>query len=119
MPPDWTAAALCAQVGGDFWFPERGDSTREAKAICRRCPVRADCLAFAVDHGIAFGIWGGLSERQRRRLGTQHLDSAPGPRLCVKRLHPLTRENVTPDGRCRECRNASRRVTEDRKGLAA
>jgi WhiB family redox-sensing transcriptional regulator len=115
----WQDAARCAEVDPEIFYPERGESARPAKQVCQGCEVRAACLAFAVDNGIAFGIWGGLSERQRRRLGTQHLDSAPGPRLCANRLHPLAGVNLTADGRCRECRNASRRVAEDRKGLAA
>ena len=109
----WQNAALCAQEDPEAWFPEKGVRPRKAKAICRRCPVRSECLEFAVSNGIAFGVWGGLSERERRPLGTQHLDSAPGPRLCANRLHPLAGANVTNDGRCRECRNASRRRSQE------
>jgi WhiB family transcriptional regulator, redox-sensing transcriptional regulator len=75
----WQDAARCAEVDPEIFFPERGGSVREAKRICRGCEVRAKCLAYAVDHGIAFGIWGGLSERQRRPLGPQHLDFRPAP----------------------------------------
>ena len=46
----------------------RGASTREAKEVCRGCVVREDCLEFALDNGEKFGIWGGMSERERRRL---------------------------------------------------
>lgn len=64
----WQDDALCAQVGDDFWFPEKGGSTREAKGVCGRCPVRAECLAYALEHDERFGVWGGMSERERRRL---------------------------------------------------
>lgn len=67
-PPAWTADALCQQVDPELWFPESGGSTREAKSICARCDVRADCLAFAMANGDRFGVFGGLSERERRKL---------------------------------------------------
>jgi WhiB family redox-sensing transcriptional regulator len=64
----WTKRALCAEVGGDEFYPEKGGSVREAKAVCRGCEVRAECLAYALEHDERFGIWGGLSEPERRRL---------------------------------------------------
>lgn len=67
-PLAWQDEALCGEVGGDFWFPEKGESTREAKQVCVACPVRAICLQYALDGNERFGIWGGLSERERRRL---------------------------------------------------
>ena len=60
--------ALCAQTDPEAFFPEKGGSTREAKRVCSRCDVRADCLDYALAHDERFGIWGGLSERERRRL---------------------------------------------------
>jgi WhiB family redox-sensing transcriptional regulator len=65
---DWRERALCAQTDPEAFFPEKGGSTREGKLICSRCEVRADCLQYAMDHDERFGIWGGLSERERRRL---------------------------------------------------
>ncbi|MBS9534884.1 WhiB family transcriptional regulator [Mycobacterium sp. M1] len=64
----WQERALCAQTDPEAFFPEKGGSTREAKKICQRCPVRAECLEYALAHDERFGIWGGLSERERRRL---------------------------------------------------
>ena len=64
----WQEQALCAQTGGDFFFPEPGSSVREAKRICGRCEVKAECLEYALGHDERFGIWGGLSERERRNL---------------------------------------------------
>jgi WhiB family transcriptional regulator, redox-sensing transcriptional regulator len=49
-------------------FPEKGGSTREAKRVCLSCEVRSECLEYALAHDERFGIWGGLSERERRRL---------------------------------------------------
>ena len=68
QPLPWQGEALCAQTDPEAFFPEKGGSTREAKRICNRCPVRTDCLEYALSHDERFGIWGGLSERERRRL---------------------------------------------------
>ena len=64
----WQEQANCLGVDPDLFFPERGASTREAKAVCRSCEVQVDCLEYALAHGEKFGIWGGLSERERRRV---------------------------------------------------
>lgn len=64
----WMIDAACAEVGGDVWFPEAGGSTAEAKLVCAGCSVRAQCLEFALDKGFRFGVWGGMSERERRAL---------------------------------------------------
>jgi WhiB family redox-sensing transcriptional regulator len=64
----WQERALCAQTDPEAFFPEKGGSTREAKRICMGCEVRAECLEYALAHDERFGIWGGLSERERRRL---------------------------------------------------
>lgn len=64
----WHDDALCAYVGDDWWFPEKGESTKDAKKICRSCPVRAECLDYALTWRQAFGVWGGVSERGRRDL---------------------------------------------------
>lgn len=64
----WQDLANCLGVDPDLFFPERGASTREAKEVCRGCVVRAECLEYALVHGEKFGIWGGMSERERRRI---------------------------------------------------
>jgi WhiB family redox-sensing transcriptional regulator len=64
----WQERALCAQTDPEAFFPEKGGSTREAKRICLGCEVKDACLDYALAHDERFGIWGGLSERERRRL---------------------------------------------------
>jgi WhiB family transcriptional regulator, redox-sensing transcriptional regulator len=64
----WQERALCAQTDPEAFFPEKGGSTREAKRVCLSCDVRGECLEYALGHDERFGIWGGLSERERRRL---------------------------------------------------
>ena len=74
LPPEsdpalsWQENALCAQTDPEAFFPEKGGSTREAKKVCQSCDVKADCLEYALANDERFGIWGGLSERERRRI---------------------------------------------------
>jgi WhiB family redox-sensing transcriptional regulator len=70
---DWQFRANCMGVDPELFFPERGSSTREAKEVCRGCVVRDDCLDFAIANGEKFGIWGGMSERERRRVRRSRL----------------------------------------------
>ena len=67
-PRAWQARANCMGVDPELFFPERGSSTREAKEVCRGCVVRSECLEFAIANSEKFGIWGGMSERERRRV---------------------------------------------------
>ncbi|TKT03954.1 WhiB family transcriptional regulator [Streptomyces lasalocidi] len=64
----WQREALCAQTGADFFFPEPGSSVRDAKRICGLCPIRSACLEYALTHDERFGVWGGLSEKERLHL---------------------------------------------------
>lgn len=83
---EWMERGLCAQTDPESFFPEKGGSTRDGKRICESCEVRPECLEYALDHDERFGIWGGLSERERRRL-------KDGPRR-----RPLSEPTIT--GRC-------------------
>lgn len=64
----WQERALCAQTDPEAFFPEKGGSTRDAKKVCLSCEVRVECLEYALEQDERFGIWGGLSERERRRM---------------------------------------------------
>ena len=79
----WQDQANCLGVDPDLFFPERGASTREAKEVCRGCVVREECLEYALTNGEKFGIWGGMSERERRRL---------------RRARALARRGLSPTG---------------------
>lgn len=70
-PQPWMVDSLCAQTDPEAFYPEKGGSTREAKAVCLRCEVREPCLEYALEREERFGIWGGLSERERRRINKQ------------------------------------------------
>ncbi|WUU93868.1 WhiB family transcriptional regulator [Spirillospora sp. NBC_01491] len=64
----WQMFALCAQTDPEAFFPETGAPTQQAKRVCRSCPVRSECLDYALAHGETYGVWGGLSGRERRQL---------------------------------------------------
>ena len=103
---DWRVRALCAEADPDEWFPEKGGSSRKAKAICAGCPSRLPCLEYALENNEGYGIWGGLSEQERHRLAPAR------PRMCHNELHEMTERNTYtyPNGvkTCRGCREAAR-----------
>lgn len=91
----WRADALCAQVGGDLWFPDMGGSSRDAKTICTTCPVQEQCFEFAVNTtSIYAGIWGGrsirevMAERRKRRLASVDIDEWIDSIVGVKPAEP-------------------------------
>jgi len=69
--PAWHDRARCAETDPEMFFPENGESARPAKRVCAGCEVAAECLQDALDRGERFGVWGGLSERERRVLASQ------------------------------------------------
>jgi WhiB family redox-sensing transcriptional regulator len=115
LPPDdytsedWADHAACRGVDPDLFFPGQGEDTRRAKAICARCPVQTFCLNEALANREKFGIWGGLSERERRRIRRA---STIGAIRLVAREHGTTagyqqhRRDNTPV--CDDCRYAAR-----------
>lgn len=76
LPLRWKFEGLCSQTDPEQFFPERGGSVRKAKAVCGACTVQEECLEYALANGEKFGVWGGLSERERRGLRP----SQPRPR---------------------------------------
>jgi WhiB family redox-sensing transcriptional regulator len=120
-PPSWQDAALCAQTDPEAFFPEKGGSVRSPKRVCASCPVTAECLEFALENRMPFGIWGGTTERQRRVILAAREREAGAVR-CDSRRHVLAGGNVLPDGKCAACSAAAARSAEGRriaKGLAA
>jgi WhiB family transcriptional regulator, redox-sensing transcriptional regulator len=81
LAPTWQQFAECVNYAGQVdFFPARGESVRDAKAVCARCPVQAECLEFALRLKVAHGVWGGLSERERRTLRRDRHRSTHGGR---------------------------------------
>lgn len=81
----WQERALCAQTDPEQFFPEKGGSTREAKRICGRCEVRAECLDAALANDERYGIWGGSSERERRNI--QRLETTQTTQQTSQQAH--------------------------------
>lgn len=75
-PGPWIADGLCAQTDPEIFHPDKGGTTREAKAVCARCPVIDPCRDWAIRTGQRFGVWGGLSERERRTLAAEQRSEA-------------------------------------------
>lgn len=65
---DWQEGAACKEADPDLFFPERGSPGDSAKRVCVNCEVRLECLEYALANGERYGIWGGLTERERTRL---------------------------------------------------
>jgi WhiB family redox-sensing transcriptional regulator len=64
----WRELAACRGTDLEVFFPERGESAGPARRVCAACPVRQPCLDYAITNRIVHGIWGGLTERERRAL---------------------------------------------------
>lgn len=76
MPGAWRNEGLCREVDPDAWYPEKGDPVGPAKRVCQQCPVRMQCLEYALANREAWGVWGGLSTRERQKLLTQRRAAA-------------------------------------------
>ena len=72
----WRELAACRGTDLNLFFPGRGESAEPARRVCASCPVRQPCLDYALSHGIVHGIWGGLTERDRRALRSRHASAA-------------------------------------------
>ena len=101
----WQDAGACQYTDPDLGIPEKGGSTREAKRICQGCPVQARCLEYALDNEIMFGIWGGKSPQQRRRLLTGQHEARQAERDELKRTLDKRAAEHHPDGykTCSRC----------------
>lgn len=101
-PTPWASQAACKGSDPELWFPERGDSTRPAVAICETCPVKSACLDYALRWNITSGVWGGKTARQRQSIRVRTHPARP------RRLLPPhgTTARYAKDCRCDECTQA-------------
>jgi len=67
-PEPWMAEGACNFVDPELWFPDKGGPVKDAKRICRQCPVVDKCLEFALEHAERYGVYGGKSEMERRKI---------------------------------------------------
>lgn len=68
LDQDWRAFASCTDHDPDLFFSPGSLEHKIAKGICRKCPVRPECLAYAMDTPVDHGVWGGMTERERKRV---------------------------------------------------
>jgi WhiB family redox-sensing transcriptional regulator len=68
MDSEWMTRGKCRELDPALFFPSDGVGVQVAQRTCAECPVKAECLEYALDHRIDHGVWGGASERERRRL---------------------------------------------------
>lgn len=113
----WRDAADCQYTDPEAFFPGKGESVKAAKRICAGCPVSTECLEYALENHIRDGIWGGMSERQRRSLVPDQ-PAAPRVRKCRKQLHVLDETNTGESGRCLACQRASDARTREAQRVA-
>src|SRR3954465_14924398 len=110
----WQERANCLGVDPDLFFPERGASTKEAKGVCAGCEVRMECLEYALRHGEKFGIWGGMSERERRRIRRQRALARRGLASARRLPSDACRQRIArPPWRSRADASLDRRVGVD------
>jgi WhiB family transcriptional regulator, redox-sensing transcriptional regulator len=112
---DWTMRAKCRGME-DALFPEASDQKR-AKLVCSGCPVRFECLAEALDNRIEWGVWGGMTERERRLLLRQRSDVTSWRSILVGRANQQVTQPVSSgsqslsDRRAPTRRSAAKSVT--------
>ena len=93
---DWTDKAMCKNLDTQIFFPKRGEATTPIKLICGSCPVVQPCLEYALKSGEKFGVWGGTSERERRRIrGLRGRQERQGIKLPLSRLMSMCGINIT------------------------
>lgn len=91
----WQELALCAETDPEAFFPEKGGSTKDAKRTCLACDVKDQCLKYALDNDERFGIWGGLSERERRKMKKRNLGGTPLPASLRDKIEALIVEGLS------------------------
>ncbi len=116
---EWMRDGLCAQTDPDSFFPDKGKSNREAKQVCMSCPVRAECLEAALERNERFGVWGGMSERERRRVLRKRESEEPGEPIetpaCANRSCEESLPVAAPPSQKYCSRNCAARAGYERK----
>lgn len=111
----WSAGARCANVDPELFFPHVGGTGRDAKKICKTCQVLNECRHYALSHDLS-GVWGGLSENERKEIRRGRKPRALQPCGTVAAFQRHIRDGETPCDACREAKNdASRRWAQARQ----
>ena len=111
----WMESGNCRGVDPALFFPTQGESLAAAKAVCRACEVRAECLNFALTHMEKFGVWGGYSEKERRRMRReQNIASVRVPRREHGTRNGYDQHRRHGDEPCPACKTAVAAYHADR-----
>ena len=92
---DWAALAACNRADPDELFVT-GAAQNRAKAVCMSCPVRAECLADALDNRVEFGVWGGMTERERRAVLKRRPDVTSWKQLFAEARAGIVEQRQAP-----------------------
>ena len=116
--PAWRDHAACRGVDPDLFYPPAGALGADAKAVCRGCDVREECLTYALDNGEKQGIWGGLSERERRRIRSARPKAVRRCRWapCQVMFTPTHNSQVYHSPECAAAADSARRAPSMRVG---
>lgn len=116
--PAWRDAAACRGVDPDLFYPEAGEPGTEAKQVCRRCDVREECLTYALDNGEKMGVWGGMSERERRIVRRRRPKAGRICRWapCQAPFTPTHNSQVYHSPECAAAADSARRAPSRRVG---
>lgn len=127
--PDWFARAACRGGDTEAWYPDKGDWTTGAKSVCNGdderapCSVRAECLEFALDTDQRWGIWGGMSSKERRRLrprGRSPRATRPPAECGTESGYTRHRDEGTTTCRaCKDAMNVAQRARNARREARA
>lgn len=101
---------LCAQTDPELFFPEKGGSTIHAKALCRKCPVQTECLIFALVNQEQYGVFGGLSSKERLRLRRQSPAAVRQHLLALEKQRQQREQRRECSARAKQPRKSERRA---------
>jgi WhiB family redox-sensing transcriptional regulator len=116
---DWMADAQCKGMEVDLFFPERGRDVSKARAVCAECPVQAQCRDYAIDQGIHHGIWGAMSERQRRSVRRSGRPSRGRLLQPCGTMAAYARHKVNGEPTCDACRKVAAEYNRDYRARRA
>lgn len=121
-PTAWMDQAVCATTFPDIFFPSSGEGgyemKREALAVCGICEVKAHCLAYALDHALDYGIYGGLTAQERREIGRKRKPPSQITRAVCGTRAAYNRHRRHGETPCEACRRAERERSRERREAA-
>ena len=113
LDTSWMADAECKGMDPDLFHPGRGEDAKKAKAICSECLVRIECLDYSLANYEKVGIWGGMSERERRALRREINLAKPKPPIRHGTVRGATTHRARGEEPCQLCKDAVNRYAAE------